>query len=193
LVAVILKNYTTNLGGISMTPVAPIASKDGPLVDASLEAWRIIGRFDDYFRNANTKAASFVALNSLLAAFSTGSTDASTGIRFLSGLVILSATTALFFSMRSLSPYLHTSSFPESLIFFGEVAKAKDEYAYYKRLTTQTQANHLIDLAAQAYVLAKGLDKKHRELGRATIATGIGLAFLLLQYGLAIVLPVFLG
>lgn len=141
--------------------------------------WRVIGRFDDYVRAADTKAAvvaTFAVFEFGVALECTG--DATeTGGGLLMGATLLALGLCIALSLVGLgalvSAVLPNLASPEatdeytSVLFFGDVAADADGIAYGHRLTALDEAAVARDLAHQAHALAGIARHKY---GRLTLA-----------------------
>ena len=141
--------------------------------------WQVIGRFDEYVRAADTKAAVVatfgvfefgVALEATSDAVEAGG-GLLLGVALLSlGLCIALALVGLGTLASAVLPNL-TSPEPTdeytSVLFFGDVAADADGVAFGSRLTGLDEAAVARDLAHQAHALAGIARHKYRRLTRA--------------------------
>jgi hypothetical protein len=169
------------------------------------DVWSVIKRYDGYYSGANNKASILIALNAI----------AITGIllkwkelleRFeaiplmqkLAGLLLAVAAggslVALWMASASAIPYLGSPKDPRtyhSLVFFEHVADfaQPDDYLAQVRNSKDKEDEVMRDLCYQAFALAQGLRKKHRQIAyafraflyAAMIPFGLFLALLIVQ------------
>lgn len=128
-----------------------------------------ISRFDGYFQGVNSKIALYITLNTfILTATTAGSSsivrqfpnNINLPILFMTLIVLASAISIICTILASI-PYLKNNN--SSAFYFGYVAHLEfDDYS--KKIEELSDEKALHDLKHQAFILAKGLRSKYRNL-----------------------------
>lgn len=131
----------------------------------------IIKRYDHYIGTTNFKVGlmlSFlvtVILGLAIRAMTVEKLPTSNLIITIITLTIISALFAIIQLFRAVFPNTNTISETKSLIFFGDVASAKNgANGYYKKVMAATDEQITKDIATQAFVVAEIVNEKFRIL-----------------------------
>lgn len=154
----------------------------------------IISRFDTYISQANVKGNFLLAFNTfLIGGLITNYTKITSLIKCPKLLIMLNLILALmfvlsivtaFFVIRAVYPFLNSSNSSKekyhSHIFFNSVSEFKDGNEYFDSLSNHTDEQFNSDLANQAYLLAKGCQKKYKNIQLAMIFIYLEMLLMLL-------------
>lgn len=137
----------------------------------------IVERFDHYYDGVNNKGSFYIGLNTFIfGGVCVGylslhdKVDANIWLWILFGALIIFNTLSILFTVKALMPFLkdnHQRSDVPSMIYFGGIAR--HELSYFKeKFQNSTSDSMLDDLIQQAHCLAHGLDRKYKNLKKAS-------------------------
>jgi hypothetical protein len=128
----------------------------------------MINRFDHYYDSINNKANLFLAINTFLIgglftalALLPGYLNSATGASFCIIFMLALNIASVLFTLLSLLPYAKTCG--ESLVYFGDISRM-DIKTFLEKFSPQQSEQLSTDLDQQIYFLARGLNKKFRNL-----------------------------
>ncbi len=140
----------------------------------------VIRRYDTYILSTNAKASLIIAFNSLilgtiLMRFGEIITfysclESKLLVGFLLILITISSLVSLFYVFEVVYPYLDDitdkTNKNNSLIYFGSVSKMSSS-EYLDQIEKSSQQDIINDLAGQAVILSKGLNKKMTQMRKS--------------------------